>query len=147
MGETIAIIIVVIIMLVLGLVFYSRIQGENVQEKQSTYRGLNAVQVARVVGTLPELTCTRGVAQDTTCVDIVKARIFKTAAENDYVAYQRLIGDAQITVYETYPTKRNISIYNRTVNGSYSSIKIPIIIHDPVNRTNSFGYVQVNTYG
>lgn len=152
MGESIIVIILIIILAMFGLIFSASQAKEKYQIRIDTYESFNAVETAQIVTSLYELRCAKE-GLESTCVDIYKVRALQKemlANEEAYYYYNNLLRDAKITLQEIYPEEReSITIYEVNASEGLQEKKfvvIPVSIHDPTTDRLSFGILTVERY-
>jgi hypothetical protein len=153
-GESLAVIIILVVMIVLGIMFYARLQHDENTETSRTHSDLKAIEIAKLASSLPELKCTGRPVQDKTCIDMEKAiRLEKWIGDNPTnLHYVKVFGDATVKLYFVYPTPipvlNPIEIMKQTQNTQYkTTVQVPVTIHDPSTRKSRFGYLEVSSGG
>ena len=148
-GETIIVLIIVMILLILGLVFYSSFQGESRQEERTREAQINAMSIALRTANLEELRCSQIVQRLERCIDYYKLELTPDIINQNFEKYFSFFGNTNVTLHfvtnpKEYP-KHPVNIYSYTGNFTRQSIPsfLPIIIRDPVERINYFGYLEV----
>lgn len=155
MVETITIVIVVTIMIIIGIVFWNRVQGSDLQKTAKEAEELSVIEIAKTVADMPELRCYTKEVTTVNCFDLYRLYAFnrtmhdpktKDAAMSYYSNYFK---KSRITFEQTYPFSQtfNITIYDNNIsNTTKLQIKIPIIIQDPITQRNGFGNIIVEGY-
>ena len=146
MMETMAVLLIFFVLIVLGFSFYMRVVSFGQSEKTSKDQELVSIRVSQLISFLPELQCSsKNIVKDN-CFDRYKLDAFDLLA--DEKIYFPFFYYSTILVDEIYPsdTKKWV-IYNYTGNYSsaYRSIS-PVLLYDPVSRSNSFGILNVTYY-
>lgn len=159
MGETIAVIIVVIFLIVLGLVFYSKIKAQSLQEKKVVFEELDVVKLSQLSYSLPEIQCSFAEVSEHGCIDLLKFNYLAEMINNSYTSssdktayfyYRELFGTSRISLQiinntgfasekELYETNRSWTIKN--------TVYMPTNIYNPITQKNSFGVLVVEKYG
>lgn len=151
MGENIAILVIFMILVALGLIFYGQLSKYDINLKIEEQKEVRSLEIAETISRFPEIECSKESIQEGNCLDILKVQGFEKLTTNDLSAqnyYYPLLGDAVITVYETYPESKSFVIYNKPITGKASKIasQIPTSLYDPITDKNSFGYIEVVAY-
>ncbi|PIZ52359.1 hypothetical protein COY26_04715 [Candidatus Woesearchaeota archaeon CG_4_10_14_0_2_um_filter_33_10] len=150
MFETIAVLIIFFVLIGFGLVFYSRIQGPQFQEKQEENFELKAIQTAQIVSFLPEIQCSSDGIITNDCFDILKidALNYINTGEIRDEYYFDTFGYSNISINQIYPPGVNWEIYKRplTNSKSKSSIQVPISLYNASSREYNFGVLNVDVY-
>jgi len=158
MFETIAVLLIFMVLLGFGFIFYSKISGDSVGETSEEQFELKAIQAAQLVSFLPELQCTSPTSTNIVvddCFDILKVEslteILKDPAnqriKSEY--YFDSFGNSRIYIEQVYPTVSTWTVYDKKDTGSKfkSSIMIPVSLYDATKNTYSFGLLNVEVYG
>jgi len=167
MGETIAIIIIFVLFVSFGLIFYTRMMDSTNQEKRSENLELAAVQVAQKASFLPELQCSEENVRKDNCIDLLKiykAKDLMTDPTNVADIYYNMFGLANITIVEVFPNDASdthfrdpitnidneITIYSEVPEQkdilTSESTFIPISIADYKEKKYYFGIMIVEVY-
>ena len=150
MGENIAIIFIFILLVVFGLVFFSKLQGKGIETKQIEGRELAAVQLAQKVSYIPELRCSNENVPVPDCYDALKMALFKNISDKDQSNYYyNIMSYSTIWVEEIWPSQnRTWVVYNRTKANATGGepFQIPISVYDPLTGSlgsYSFGILHI----
>lgn len=150
MGETIAVIIIVTIMIFFGLAFYTKIKTLDLKDQTDKFNQFDAVKLANIVSNMPEILCSKQQVIDINCVDKYKLLALNQSIADDeaFFYYRSILQNSRISVEQLYPDKINYSLYenNMTANQSIETISIPVNIYDPITRKNAFGVLKVEAY-
>ncbi|MFH1506302.1 MAG: hypothetical protein ABIE94_04945 [archaeon] len=153
MGESIAVIVIITIMIFFGLTFYSRVKYLEIEQDTEQFNQFDAVKLANAVSNMPELLCSQQKVIDINCVDKYKIialqdSVGEGAGSKAFFYYRSLLGNSRITVEQLYPKKRNYTVYdnNFTAAQDTKAILIPINIYDGINDTKAFGVLRVEAY-
>jgi len=154
MGESIAIIIIVLILLIGSLTFYAKLKSASINNKKSLFQELDVVKLSQITYSLPEIQCSFAEVSDYGCVDSLKFKylsdIINSSSNNQvYFYYRDLFGTSKIYL-ETINNSGNITYYelyyNKRNSTGNSSVFMPTIVYDPINNTNTFGILTVVKY-
>lgn len=151
-GESMIVIILIMIIAVFALVFTTKMATSKYEIKITEYEELDAVETAQIVTNLYELRCSKEGVQ-ATCVDKYKAIALAQVAQTPtaYLYYYDLFKNAKVTLKEIYPNQETYVLYEvnatNTTKGQISnSIVIPVSLYDAAKDTVSFGVLQVERY-
>ena len=150
-GESVAVLLIFFVLVIMGIVFWSRYSQTSIRAQQETDILSNAIQVAQTTTFLPELQCSTLEVIKFSCFDVYKIIALKELLAEDSNSTQHYFdsfGFANITVYSIYPGTESWNIYDFTggnISG-YVTTQVPIAIYDPLNLKFAFGYVNVVAY-
>ena len=160
MAESITAIVIVTLLIVFGVIFYSKMQEGSIAESKKSAQALSAVQLAQRLASLPELSCTTAAAQDASCIDLYKARVYTQAmnlstpsGERMRSYYFELFGNARIELDKVYPEGtasefHNITIYENNAS-SLQNVQptfIPFTVMNSLTHENYLGVLVVSSY-
>jgi hypothetical protein len=156
MGENVIILFIFFILLIFGVVFYTKIQSGKVQQDISEDIEGRGLQIAQQVLFLPELQCTRDGVEIPDCYDLYAMKSFSELSPNPSFrdAYVDLFGFTTITVFSIFPNKDDgeIVLYDNAKTDFTSKLPYysPIIICDFSKNTEqkvcNFGVLKVDVY-
>lgn len=156
MAESIAVVVIIIFLLVIGIVFWAGIRKDDIKTTNLEYQDLSVIELAKVAAELPELRCyNTNIVTKVNCFDwykilamnktmndpALKAQVF------DY--YNYYFKNSRITIQEVYPNETSVVIYNNNISKTTTlQISIPIIIEKNYGRVGrkSFGLLIVEGY-
>lgn len=146
MTETVAVLIVFFILLLFGLIFYTRFQRSAFDEQRAEFAGERAITISLTALLLPELRCSKGdnvAVRD--CVDLYKLDIAQQKMQQERDYYFDLFGFARVSVEEHYPDKNAWVLYENVNPDATTSVKtpIPVAIFDPVKKDYRFGVLNI----
>lgn len=152
--ESMAVLFVFFILLGFGLIFYSKLQRGSIQETQSEFVTLSAIETAQLVSFLPELSCTQNNVRIENCFDKLKLESFRNywnETTESLAYYNSLFGNTLITIEEIYPDSNFFVVYNNSLSGNVTmlSTQVPILLFNataPKNKDFTFGVLEVNVY-
>ncbi len=150
MGESTAVVIVVIVLIFLGLVVYYGFWSSGRQGEISAQKDVKAVELGLAVSYMPEMHCTFLGSSSTNCFDSLKLEVL-SEKKNDrewQLYYFGRLGYARIEVIQVYPSHKSFLVYERKQDDEQSQLPvfIPANIHDPITDTYGFGYLNVTKY-
>ncbi len=151
MTETIAILFIFFLLVLFGMIFYSRIQSSTLEREQEEDITLKTIQIAQKVSYFPEFQCIRREAQmDYGCIDIYKLEAFnKTINQGqNKLYYFQVFEYSKIYVEQIYPESKNWSVYDLKKPKYKGELKIPVpvALYDPVENIKSFGVLHISVY-
>lgn len=83
MGETIAVIIIVTIIIFFGLAFYTKIKTLDLKDQTDKFNQFDAVKLANIVSNMPEILCSKQQVIDINCVDKYKLLALNQSIADD----------------------------------------------------------------
>lgn len=141
MFETFAVLVIFMMLVSVGIIFYSGYHQSSVKSKQDMQVAEKSITSSLVLIYLPELRCGGGDVKD--CVDVYKL----DAAPNhmDPLFYFDMLGYAKVSVSELYPGDREWVLYDKQNPSATRIIKsfVPLSLFDPVQDTYSFGVMTI----
>jgi hypothetical protein len=164
MGETIFVVMVIIILIVIGFVFVVGVESDSAKDKAKEYYELDSVALGKLVSNIPEITCSSSGVKKQSCFDITKLKGFESLLENNanevMEYYFERLGNVNITIHQIYPEPSidggcGEGCWNLYIN-NFSNVpdqnngrtmKIPILLEDPVLDKNAFGILYVTKFG
>ena len=154
MIETIAILIVFFMLVVFGLIFYTKVMKGSYTVKLEEKTQLRAIELAQRASFLPELQCSEENIIKDDCIDLLKLNAAAAIMQDNPIYYYDLLEFSKITVEEIYPEANSWALYDRPLRDSENkevfknkiSTNIPISIYDPKTKTNTFGIMLVDMY-
>ncbi len=157
MTETVAVIFIFFILVLFGIVFYSKFQQSSIKAEDEKLRAARAMDTTQKALFLPELMCSNGDAEpEDNCFDMMKLRhVNKTFKDNLAQYYFDLFSYARIEVQQVYPEKMTYLLYDqkRIKEGEISNYEPTYFIVALRDETQGrgeanygFGYVEVGVY-
>jgi hypothetical protein len=155
MFENIGVMIIFFFLLVFGASFYFTIQKASLEREAERINQIAAVQQALRLTFLPELDCSFAGVQTENCFDRLKVEALADFNPRSTLTYFNIFGYSNVTLRTIYSPMTSvvpgpITIYSRTVVGSYTRTTIPVLICedgcDPLNLKYSFGLLEVDSY-
>ena len=151
-GESIAVLMIFFVLVIVGIVFWSRYSQVQMQGQQETDILSQAIKISQTITYLSELQCSTLEVIKFSCFDLYKINATQgLLAENNQNMtnyYYDILGYSNITIYSIYPKNQSWNIYDfpgGNISG-YVSTQVPVAILDPVNNQFSFGYIDVAVY-
>jgi len=163
MTETIFVVFIIMIIVLLGFVFYSKFQEQSLKEKQKENRNLKIIEMAHRMSFWPELECSEAGVSEFMCLDRTKLItlgkfIIDSKQENSQLNYAfnyywALLGNSKITVTEIYPSFTHQlgldywEIWNNTgTKRTTDVVRIPVSIYNPLTTHYAFGIMELQAY-
>ncbi|MGE0793151.1 MAG: hypothetical protein AB7V77_03170 [Candidatus Woesearchaeota archaeon] len=165
MGETILVVIFIILLIVLAFVFMVDKEERSINEEQSEFFELDAVTMGKLVTNIPEIIYYPSGVKQESCFDIAKLTAFeKMLNENPEISreyYFEKLGNVNITITQIYPKlteeeiqnnqgKWEIYINNFDVGETAISLgnpmMIPVSLYEPVYDRYYFGVMEITLY-
>lgn len=158
MAESIAVVIIVIFLLIIGVVFWNSIRRDDIKSASAEYQDLSVIELAKIASELPELRCySSNVVTKVNCFDWYKIMALNSSMNNQdpsvrektFNYYNYYFKNSKITIKEVYPNETSIVIYDNNISQSKSlQISIPIIIEKNYGREGKkgFGLIIVEGY-
>jgi len=158
MTESIAILFIFFLLVLFGLIFYSRIQTATLEREQEEDKTIKAIQIAQKVSYFPELQCTTQAELPSGCIDIKKLESFQEiiAQEQNKLYYFQVFEYSQVHIEQVYPENKTWEIYDLrkpeyigkplTFIPPKLFIPVPVALHDPVENIMTFGVLHINVY-
>ena len=150
MIETIAILIVFFMLVVFGLIFYTKVMKGSYTVKLEEKTQLRAIELAQRASFLPELQCSEENIIKDDCIDLLKLEAASAimAREENKIHYYDLLEFSTITIKEIYPDGSSYTIYSRPLIDYKNKIStpVPISLYNPKTKTNAFGIMTVDLY-
>lgn len=148
--ETIAVLFIFFVLIIFGMIFYSKYQQISFKEKSEEFVASRAMDTTLRILFLPELICSRGEAEpEDNCIDLMKLRhANETMQDHAQDYYFDMMSYATITVTELSPEEKTFVLYDKP-KPSYTK-KEPtyfvVSLRDDAQHTYGFGYVKVEVY-
>ncbi|MBW3003965.1 hypothetical protein KY328_05410 [Candidatus Woesearchaeota archaeon] len=119
MAENIGILVIFFVLVVVGLVFYTRVQQQSVKFEAFEKVGQDALLTSKRIANMPEIQCSKPLVSDSgeqDCIDIYRLNAFTDQeglifrigepAFNSY--YYDIFGYSNVTVKQIYPASRRV---------------------------------------
>lgn len=156
-GETIIVIIIVTIMIIIGLVIASKTKTRNATEESTALNEIDTMKIALIASSLNELKCSEYSAMVKTCMDYHRILSFRDTVLEDKQSsknyYYSLLGDSEIKIKmimpDQEPSVQVVTLYkydNISANKSSSSVFIPLIVFNTMEKENYFSVLEVRKY-
>lgn len=156
MAESVAVVIIIIFLLVIGIVFWSGIRRDDIKTTQIEYQDLSVIELAKIAAELPELRCySSNVVTKVNCFDWYKILALNKTMHDPVLKkdvfeyYNYYFKNSRITIKQIYPNETSIVLYDNNISKTTSlQISIPIIIEKNYGREGrkGFGLLIVEGY-
>ena len=123
--------------------FYIKTASVGQSSKITKIQELESIRISQAISFLPELQCSSKNIIDENCFDKFKLNHFDGSDKEFYYPFFYF---SEISVNQIYPTGDNWVLYNKTLNTTSYKTTIPILLRDPVEKTDSFGLLIINYY-
>ena len=173
LGESIFVVIIIILMIVFGLVFYSGASKTSIDDESSGFDDLESISITQYVTSLTELQCSLQEVEFPNCFDASKLDSFErlllaTGGDTAKEFYFSQLGNAKLEITQVFPFIPSIDdplepkswlIYHNepvvsedlakgiTTRTTESRINLPVSIYDPIRDTYDFGIITITRYG
>lgn len=152
-GESIAVLFIFFVLVIMGVIFWSKYSQTSFVEKTEEEMLSKAVKVSQTVSYLPELQCSAQEVIKFNCFDLYKIRNMSSLLESDpdmNLHYFDTLSFSNITIISLYPHYETLNIYDRPYfeegPHSYRTTQVPVAVLNPVTGMHSFGYLDVKVY-
>ena len=157
MGETVAVIFIVMILIALGFVFYASIsKGTHAKNVKEIFEK-KARSTAEAVLSMPELDCSINGEKQPTCIDEKKAEAFEnltTSNSNFKEYYYDLLGFSKITLKIMDINGGSFTestLYSKIITDfkTKSEYQMPVAVYDGMENGNEiylFGILFIDVY-
>lgn len=149
MIETISILIVFFMLVVFGLIFYSKVMKGSYAVKMEEKAQLDAIKLAEKASSLPELQYSQeNIAGEGIDIYKLRAASVEMMSPENRIHYYDFLGFSTITIEEIYPEAKSYPLYDRYIDDFTDNIttNIPMTIYDPKTKTNAFAVMVVSMY-
>jgi hypothetical protein len=161
MNETIFVVFIILIIIMLGFVAYSKFQEVSIKEQQKDLRSARVVSTAHQLSFWPELECSEaGGISEFSCLDVTKLKVLgdfiNTSKQNYRYAfnyYFDLLKNSKITVTQVYPfdeielgTNQWAVWDNPGRTKTIDNIRVPVNLYDPLTKIYTFGIMELQIY-
>lgn len=148
MLETISVLAIFFILIMLGLIFYSKAIASSIGIDKEESIQLGAIKISQKISFLPELQCSQQNVVKDNCIDLQKLEAMPEIIKENEVHYFDQFSFSRIIVNEIYPGENEWILYDRPLEEySYKiATNIPISLFDPIENKNAFGIISVETF-
>lgn len=154
MGESIFVVIIIMLLIVFGIVFATNAEKDEIQAKKEKFQELDSITLSKYASSLSELQCSLLDVTELSCFDVDKVIAFinvtKLYPEISAEYYFTQFGNANISIQEIYPGNRNWQVYYNDLGANKSADSkltlIPISLYNGINKKKSFGVLYVQSF-
>lgn len=153
LGESVAVLMIFFILIVVGIIFWSRYSQLQIRDQQETDLLSKAITISQTATFLSELQCSTLEVIKFSCFDSYKIRsmeslVMENPNQNRSDYYFGIFGYANISIHSIYPGEQSWTVYDFSggnVSG-FVSTQVPVSILNPIYNSFSFGYLEVKVY-
>lgn len=162
-GETIAVILIFLVLLTFGLLWFQSQQQANVSIQQDEQTRQDLVAQAKAIINLPELGCGSIDSSGNGCMDVYRLRSLQRALQDEtsplYQRYEQQFLGFTLEVENAYPITRGIAapptVFDfspEAISGgdvrttSSSARSLPIALYDPIAETYNLGFITITQH-
>ena len=148
-GESITVMIIVVILLVLGLVFFGAFQSDAAETRRDRELQSRAMSLAITAADMDEFKCTSDITRTENCLDYYKLIAFNQTYLDNFEFYFEKLGNVDIKIHfiseKRYPFNESLLVYRYTGEATRVSIptQVPVIVYEPVTRRNIFSVMEI----
>ena len=143
MSETLFVVFIILIIILLGFVAYSKFQEASIKEQQRALRNKKVIELAHRISSWPELECSIAGTTPFVCLDIPKLMLLedfindsKQQSTTAFNYYFDLLRNSKIIVTETYPSDMQWVLYdNPGTTRTTDVIRVPVSLYNPLTKT------------
>jgi hypothetical protein len=161
MNETIFVVFIIMIIIVLSMVGYSKFQELGLKEQQKNIRNAKIIETAHRLSFWSELSCSEaGGISEVTCLDVTKIKVLgdfisRSSQDNKYAFnyYFDLLRNSKITITQVYPFTEPVlgetqwMVWNNTgVTRTTDIIRVPTNLYNPLTKNYAFGIMELQVY-
>ncbi len=151
MFEMLAVLIVFLILLSIGSIFYFRLQHSSIAREIVRAESLRSFQLFQRAIYLPELDCSFSSVQTGNCFDVIKLRKFGELLQSDEfkIDYFDVFGFSTVRVKKVYPFVGDWFVLYSNVPDDYSSKPVShstVLLYNASSDVYDFGVVEVSYY-
>jgi len=154
LGENVAVVAIVIIILVIGITFWSRLQQSDTSGITRDQEARSIIEIGKSLSELPELKCYQTESDsDVNCFDYYKLLSMNQTIHDNANAskyYLDYFGNSKVTFQLLYPwPETNITVYDyNSSNMTTLRVSIPVVIEKDLgnNAVKGFGLLLVEGY-
>jgi hypothetical protein len=128
---------IIIILGMIAFIYFATAQGADARDQAEESANLRAIQIARSLYNMPELSCT--FTQTGRCIEAEKALIFSGIISTD--VYFPVLSQSRIAV--NCIGCEEIVVYDLLDSTSYRQIHVPIVVYNATSRIRHFGWIEV----
>lgn len=148
MGESIAVLMIFMILIGLGAIFMINVMSGSVEKTRGEDMQLKAIDIAQKVSFLPELQCSEDNIVVEPCIDLLKLSASTDVVTESMNDYYPILGYSTIQVKEIFPEEDEWLLYNKTYDKRSTARKInmPTALYDAPDKAYKFGWIEITVY-
>ncbi len=152
MFEMIAVLIVFLLLLSIGSIFYFRLQESSIKKEAVRAESLRSLQLFQRALFLPELDCSFVGVQKGNCFDVIKLRFFSELLQSEQlrIDYFDVFGLSKIRIKKVYPVASDwFTLYSNVPEKISSKLvsQSTVLLYNASSDVYDFGVVEVSYYG
>lgn len=147
-GETVAVLLVFIIIMVFGLYWFSTASSASVSGERAELARMELIEITKSVMNLPELQCSVAGTPDATCLDEERVRAFNQLIRSDQAFEEHyrsaFLANTQASYklhIENLRAGGSHQVFDFTTgdeNASQQKAAVPVVLYDPVSGRKDF---------
>lgn len=165
LGESVAVVIVFIILISFGFIWYVQYQTSNIKDQGQRAYELKATQIITNIESLPEIQCSMdgcqkcGGTETSYVYDYYKIKDSYNTIADHLPYYISILGSAEISFevldprFNTYrddlnkPRPKHLVVYNLTIDKYRGTgFQIPVTIYDPIDDMCYMGAINITLF-
>lgn len=152
MFEMLAVLIVFLLLLSIGSIFYFRLQHSSITREAVRAENLRSLQLFQRALFLPELDCSFIGVQKGNCFDLIKLGYFSSLLQSEElrIDYFDVFGFSKIRIKTVYPVGSDWFVLYSNVPDIISSKLVShstVLLYNASSNVYDFGIVEVSYYG
>ena len=152
MFEMMAVLIVFLLLLSIGSIFYFRLQESSINREVVRAESLRSLQLFQRALFLPELDCSFVGVQKGNCFDIIKLKHFSSLLQSEQlrIDYFDVFGFSKIKIKKVYPIESDrFTLYSNVPEEITSKLvsQSTVLLFNASSNVYDFGVVEVSYYG
>jgi hypothetical protein len=154
--ESIAVVIIIGILIVLGIVFAFKQKSSDFVEEKEKFAELDGMTISLRASNLKELKCSSfSNSGNEVCIDLYKLRALEQRVKPEnfetYRYYNNLFKKSEIAVRLIYPKREGVETitiysYNNTNVDTLQTTFFPVLVYDPVKKENIFAMMEIKVF-
>lgn len=154
MTETIFVVFIILIIIMLGFVVYSKYQQGVLENIMKQRRNEEVIKTGQRLSSWPELECSVAGITEFACLDVAKIQVIsdfinesKHKSKYGFNYYYDLLKNSKITVKQVYPFEEEWVLYdNPGITQRTDRVPVPVNLYDPITETYGFGVLELLIY-
>ena len=156
-GETIAVIIIFVMLLTFSLLWYTYSQDSKQSKARAEQLRSESVEVTKIMMNLPEITCSVAGSKEHSCIDLYRLYALSDEINGDYRdSYSEMFAGGRLARYavrinllypvpELFGLPSTIDVFSYIPDGTENTIttRVPVVVLDPVREYRFFGVMLI----